>query len=223
MLVSRAALMTTSSTAMFFSAALLPLAEATAISFTTPLFSIILAMIFLHEKVGPRRLTALAIGMLGVVVILRPGSAAIDPAAALPLLAALTFGGVVVLSKALTTNDSSEAIGFWLAAYMVPLSLGPALFYWSWPDWRELPWLFALGAAAAGNMYFLTRAVRIGDASQTAPYDFVRLPFVALVGYVFFTQTVDIWVWLGAAIIVASALYVTWREARVNAARRPSP
>lgn len=219
MLISRAALMITSSTAMFFAAALIPLAEATAISFTTPLFSILLAMIFLREKVGPRRLGALAIGLLGVLIILRPGAAAIDPAAGLPLLAALTFGGVVVLSKALTTNDSSEAIGFWLATYMLPMSLVPALFFWSWPDWGHMPWLVALGAAAAGNLYFITRAVRIGDASQTAPYDCVRLPFVALVGYVFFAQTVDIWVWVGAAVILASTIYVTWREAQLHRAR----
>lgn len=219
LLLSRATLMTVSSSAMFFSAALMPIAEATAISFTTPLFSVILAVIFLRERIGPRRLAALAIGMLGVVVILRPGAEAIDPVAALPLFAALTFGGVVVLSKALTTNDSPEAIGFWLAVYMVPISLIPAVFYWHWPDWDHLLWLFALGAAAVGNMYFLTRAVRIGDASQTAPWDFVRLPFVALVGYAAFAQTVDLWVWVGAAIIVASTFYVTWRETQEHRAR----
>lgn len=219
LLVSRAALMTASSTAMFFAAALMPIAEATAISFTTPLFSIILAILFLRERVGPRRLIALAVGMLGVVIILRPGAAAIDPAAGLPLLAALTFGGVVVLSKALTSGDSPEAIGFWLATYMVPISLVPAAFFWSWPAWGDLPWLAALGAAAAGNMYFITRAVQIGDASQTAPYDCVRLPFVALVGYVFFAQSVDLWVWLGAAVIVTSTIYVTWRETRAHQVR----
>lgn len=220
MLISRAALMTASSTAMFFSAALMPLAEATAISFTTPLFSIILAILFLRERVGPRRLIALAVGMLGVVIILRPGIAAIDPAAGLPLLAALTFGGVVVLSKALTSDDSPAAISFWLAAYMVPLALAPALFVWSWPTWGDLPWLCGLGAAAAGNLYFLTRAVRIGDASQTAPYDSVRLPFVALVGYVYFSETVDLWVWVGAAVIVASTIYITWRETKLHRAAR---
>lgn len=216
----RALFMVLSSTSMFFAAALMPIAEATALSFTTPLFCVILAVLLLGERIGPRRIAALAVGMIGVAIILRPGAAAFDPAAFFPIFSAFTFGLVIITSKLLASRDSPEAIGFYLALYMIPISFAPALFVWDWPDWRNLGWLLGIGAAAAGNMYCISRALRLGDASQTAPYDFARLPFVALVGYLFFAQGLTLWVWIGAAVIMASVLYVTWREARAPA---PAP
>jgi drug/metabolite transporter (DMT)-like permease len=218
----RAALMVVSSTAMFFAAALMPLAEATAISFTTPLFTVILAVIFLREYIGPRRIVAIAIGLIGVVIILRPGTAVLNPAAIFPLLSALSFGAVVVLSKQLAGRVSAAAIGLWLAIYMIPISALPLPFVWETPTWEQLLWLIALGAVAAGNMYCISRALRIGEASQTAPWDFARLPYVALFGFLWFGQKPEIWTWIGGAVIFASVLYVTWREARLAKGKGPS-
>lgn len=221
LLIWRAVLMVTSSTSMFFAVSLMPIAEATALSFTTPIFSAILAVLILREFVGPRRWIALCVGMIGVVVILRPGAAAIDPAAALPLLAALTFAVVIITGKQLAPTDSPERIAFYLVVYMVPISLVPALFFWQWPAAHQLPWLLAIGATASLNMYSLSRALRIGEASQTLPYDFVRLPFVAVIGFVFFDQSPEVWTWLGAAIIFGSSVYVTYREAKAARAAGP--
>lgn len=216
----RAFLMNASSTAMYFAAALMPVAEATALSFTTPLFCVLLAIIFLHERVGPRRLIGLAVGMIGVVVILRPGSAVFDPAAGLPLLSALSFGGVLIIGRFLAAHESPEKIAAFVGLYSIPISLIPALFYWQWPEGISWPWLAALGGAASLNMYALSRGLRIGEASQTVPWDFVRLPFAALVGYLWFAQTPSLWTWAGAVIIFSSVLFVTWREARVAARAR---
>ncbi len=221
-LFSRAFFMNASSTAMYFAAALMPVAEATALSFTTPLFCVILAVIFLHERVGPRRLIGLAVGMIGVVVILRPGTAVFDPAAGLPLLSALAFGGVLIIGRFLAAHESPEKIAVFVGLYSIPISLIPALFYWEWPSGITWLWLLALGAAAALNMYALSRGLKIGEATQTIPWDFVRLPFVALVGYLWFAQTPSLWTWIGAGIIFSSVLFVTWREARIAARARPA-
>jgi drug/metabolite transporter (DMT)-like permease len=221
-LIWRALLMNASSTAFYFAAVLMPVAEATALSFTTPLFCILLATIFLHERVGPRRLLGLVVGMVGVVIILRPGSAVLDPAAGLPLLSALCFGGVLIIGRFLAAHESPEKIAAFVGLYSIPISLIPALFFWQWPTGFTWLWLLALGAAAALNMYALSRGLKIGEASQTVPWDFVRLPFVALVGFVWFAQTPSLWTVLGAAVILSSVLFVTWREARAVARARPS-
>lgn len=218
----RAFLMNASSTAMYFAAALMPLAEATTLSFTTPLFCVILAMIFLRERVGPRRLIGLAVGMIGVVIILRPGTAVFDPAAVLPLLSAAAFGGVLIIGRFLAAHESPEKIAAFVAIYSIPISLIPALFYWQWPSGITWLWLLVLGAAASLNMYALSRGLRIGEATQTVPWDFVRLPFVAVVGFVWFAQVPSLWTWIGAGIIFSSVLFVTWREARIAARARPA-
>ena len=215
----RGALMVTSSTAMFFAVALMPIAEATAISFTTPLFSVILAVIFLRERIGIHRAGALGVGMLGMLIILKPGVAVFELAGLLPILAALTFGGVVVVGRILATEESAEKIAAYVGLWSLPISLVPALFVWQWPDLEQFLWLIATGVGAALNMYAISRALRIGTASQTAPWDFVRLPFVEVMAFLWFNQLSQLWTWLGAAVIFCSVIYVTWRETRKTRAR----
>jgi len=213
-LLFRASLMVVSSTSIFFASVLLPLAEATALSFTTPLFTIVLAAVFLADRVSAQQVVAITVGLLGVAVILRPGGAVFSIHALWPLLSAATFAGVIVVSKTLTQRMTPEAIGFWLAAYMAPISLIPALVFWQWPTGIQFAWLVALGAAAALNMYFITRALRLGNASATAVWDFVRLPWVAAVGLIFFAQQPDMWMWVGAGIIFLAVFLATLSDAR---------
>jgi drug/metabolite transporter (DMT)-like permease len=218
----RGFMMNASATAMFFSVSLMPVAEATAISFTTPLFSVLLAILFLRERIGIHRSIALAIGMAGMLIILRPGAAVFDWVALLPIFAAFMFGGVVVLGRVLAPVESPQKIAAYVGLWSLPVSFVPAVFFWTWPGWEELLWLLACGAAAALNMYSISRALRIGTASQTAPWDFTRLPFVEILAYLWFGQLSDIWTWVGATVIFASVIYVTWRETRRTGAR-PEP
>jgi drug/metabolite transporter (DMT)-like permease len=219
----RGALMVSSATAIFFAVALMPIAEATAISFTTPLFSVLLAVLILGERIGIHRSVALGVGMLGMLIILRPGIAVFDWVAILPILSALAFGGVVVIGRILAPLESPQKIAAYVGLWALPISLIPALFVWEWPDGEAFFWLIALGAAAALNMYAISRALRIGTASQTAPLDFLRLPFVEILAYLWFGQVSQIWTWLGAAVIFGSVIYVTWREARQARQARPRP
>lgn len=208
----RSAVFVVSTVALFAAVAALPLAEATALSFTAPLFATILAIWLLRERVTAARWAAVAVGFLGVLVILRPGVAAFDPVALVVLLSAATFAAVVVTGKMLARTENPEAAVFYLSALAIPLSLPPALFGWHWPSPAEWGWLALLGTFAAANMYAVQRALEIGDASQTTPFDFIRLPCSAAVGYLAFAEMPDAWTWIGAAVIVGAALLTARAE-----------
>ncbi len=209
----RAALMIVATVTLYEAVALMPMAEVTSLTFTSPLFATALALLVLGEKVGPRRWLALVIGFSGVLVILRPGFAELEPAALLALLCALAFAGVVVTGKMLASSESPESIVLYLSIWGLPLALLPALFVWQWPTFEQALWFLAMGLFGNANMYGFARAFRIGDASLAMPFDFIRLPFTALVGYLAFAQRPDVWVWIGAAVIFAGSAYVTHREA----------
>lgn len=210
--VGRACLLIVSSVCILSAIMLMPLDEATALSFTTPLFSVIGAIFFLKEKAGPRRWAALIIGFLGMLVILRPGVEIFNWAALLILISAITFAGVVIVGKVLIRTDSPEMLVAYLALISVPLSFLPALAFWQWPTIEQLFWLVLIAISSNMNMYGIAKALEAGDASATQPYDFLRLPTTAGVGWLFFGETSDIFTWIGALIIFASTIYITRRE-----------
>lgn len=210
----RSAIFVASTISLFMAVAVLPLAEATALSFTAPLFATVLAVWLLKENVTPGRWAAVAVGFAGVLIILRPGIAAFDPIALVVLFSAATFAGTVVTGKMLAATERSAPTVFYLSALAVPLSLLPALFVWHWPDPQQWAWLVLLGVLASVNMYGVQRALRIGDASQTTPFDFLRLPCSALVGYLAFAEQPDVWTWIGAAVILASAFVIARSETK---------
>ena len=191
----------------------MPLDEVTALSFTTPLFTMIGAILFLGEKAGPRRWAALLIGFAGMLIILRPGLEMINWAAFLIMISAVTFAGVVICGKVLVRLDSPELTVVSLALISVPLSFLPALWFWQWPTVEQYLWLILIGLASNANMYGIAKALESGDASATQPYDFLRLPATAGVGWLAFGETSDIFTWLGAAVILASTVFIARREA----------
>jgi len=211
--VIRAGFLIVSSVCMMLAILRMPLDEATALSFTTPLFAVIGAVLFLKEKAGPRRWAALAIGFVGILIILRPGLAIINTAALLILVSAVTFAGVVLFGKILVRTDSPELVVVSLTVISVPLSFGPALFYWQWPTLELFFWLFLIALSSNLNMYGIAKALQNGDASATQPYDFLRLPTTAGIGWLAFGETSDIYTWIGALIIFSSTIYITRREA----------
>ena len=199
----------------FYAIALLPLAEAVSLNFTVPLFATAGAAVFLGEVVRARRWSATIVGFLGVLVILRPGFAALDPAMALPILAAVFMATSTLMVKSLSRSETPGAIVLYMNLLMTPLSLIPALLVWRSPDWPALGLLALVGLLAVGAHLALTRAYSKADASAVVPFDYARLPFVAVLAYLIFGQVPDLWTWVGAAVIVASAVYIARREARV--------
>jgi drug/metabolite transporter (DMT)-like permease len=197
----------------FYALGIMPLADATAIHFTMPLFIVLLATIFLGEKIGPRRLVAIGTGFLGVLVILRPGSVEFGLPAAGVLASAALYGGSVIYVKVITRTDAVSTVTFYTHLIMMLLSLIPTMMYWRSPGWDDVPALALLAGCGTIAPYCFSRALKAMDAGLVAPFDFLRLPFTALAGLLIFAETTSFWTWVGAAVIFGSTTYITRREA----------
>lgn len=194
----------------------LPLAQAVALTYSTPLFVTIGAVLVLGEVVRARRWTAVLVGFIGVLIIVRPWGHAFSTAALVALLAAAMSASVAISIKFLSRTEAPDAIVIWTTMIWVPLSLVPALFVWQWPDpWS---WLWVVLAGGFGTVAHMawTRALKIGDASALTPISFVQLPIVALLAWMLFDETLDRWTALGSAIIFASNIYIARREAKLH-------
>ncbi len=199
----------------FTSVVRLPLSEAVALNFTVPLFATLAAAVFLREVVRARRWTATAIGFLGVIIILRPGFAEFTPLMSLPIIAAAFMAGSITIVKRLSDTENVAAIVLYQNLILTILSVGPALFVWRWPSGTV--WLYAVGVGFVATLAHLalTRAYTKADASAIIPFDYARLPFVAVIAWFLFGETADIWTWVGAAVIAGSSIYIAHREAVV--------
>lgn len=221
--LARVGLAFVSMTSWFTALSLIPLAELTAISFLAPLFATLFAVLYLGEVVRARRWTALIVGFIGAMIILRPGSSAVGIGQMLALFSALTNGVIGPLLKQMTNEDDADKIVFLSNLYLTPISLVPALFVWQWiPAALWLP-LLAMGACAVLGHIALMRGFASTDASLVFTFEFSRLPFAAAIGWLVFGEPTDIWTWIGASVIFGSAVYITRREARLKAGQRGGP
>ena len=209
----RAAIGLTAMICWFVAISRVNLSDAVALSFTTPLFATAVAVFMLGEVVRARRWSAVLVGFAGAMIILRPGFHEIAPAAFLVLLSAAMMAIGMSLIKILSRTDSTGAIVFYMVLFLTPASLLPALFVWRTPTPEEFVWLIALGGVATLGHLCLTRAFAAADATQVVPFDFFRLPLIALIGYFAFGEELDAWTGLGAAIIIGSSVYIAHREA----------
>ena len=187
---------------------MLPLAMVFALEFTMPAWTALLAVWFLHERLTPSRLGVVVLGLIGVLVILRPGIAEFKPAAALVLLAAFGYAITMITTKQLTKTETTFSIVFWMAVIQLPLSLlgsNPAVFLHL--DARHLLPAIGVGVAGLTSHYCLSNAFRSGDATLVVPLDFMRIPLIAVVGWAIYSEPLDIFVLLGALIIVSGVLW----------------
>lgn len=212
----RVAISFSSMLAWFYAIMLIPIGELTAISFLGPLFATLGAIFFLGERVRWRRWAALVVGFSGAMIILRPSGSAIGAGQIAAVIAAMTGGLVAVLIKQLTARDDPDKIVFLTNLMLTPLSLLPALYFWTTPTLAALPILLGVGACAVLGHVALVRGYAATEASLAQTFEFSRLPFAVAIGYAAFGETIDRWTWIGAAIIFAAAVYITHREARLR-------
>lgn len=205
--------------ATFYSIAHLPLATSTALSFTAPMFTTALAAAMLGEIVRLRRWTAIIVGFLGALVILRPGWTPVDAGMVAALVGALASGMNTIVVKLLSRTEPANAIVTWMVIYQTPLLLVPALFVWQWPAWHVWPWLVLMGALGSLGHMAMVRSFRAADATVVMTFDYVRLPFAALLGLALFAEQPDLFTVIGAAVIGASGLYIAHREIKVSRMR----
>ncbi|MFZ5662526.1 MAG: DMT family transporter [Pseudomonadota bacterium] len=193
----------------------LPLAQAVTLSYSTPLFVTILAVWWLGEQVRARRWAAVVVGFVGVLVLVRPGTASFTAGSLVAVAAAVLSAIVSIQIKQLSRTEPADRIVLWTTMLWVPLSLGPALFVWEWPQGITWLWVAAAGALGTSGHMLWTRAIKLGDVSALTPISFMQLPVVALFGFVLFDESVDRWTLAGAAIILGSNAYIAHREAQL--------
>ncbi|MFL5021740.1 MAG: DMT family transporter, partial [Microvirga sp.] len=210
--VFRGLALVTSSILFISSLRYLPIAEATATSFAAPIFITALSVVVLGEKVGHRRWAATFAGLIGVLVVVRPGTSAFDPASILPLMAALSWASAVVVTRqtsavdsALTTLAYSAVIGVLALSALLP-------FFWMPPDWSTILFGMLIGCAATAGHSLIIVAFRYGDASVLAPFTYTQLVWVTGLGILLFGAIPDRWTVAGATVIVLSGLYIAHRE-----------
>ena len=189
----------------------LPLSQAVSLSYSTPLFVTIAAVLWLGETVRVRRWAAVIAGFIGVLVIVRPGAHGFQAGSLI---------AVSIQIKQLTRVDGPDTVVFYTYVFWVPLSLLPALFVWTWPTGIAWLWLLATGILGTVGQLLWTRALRLGEVSALTPISFTQLPLVVLLGWLLFGEALDRWTLLGAAIILAANAYIAHREAVLARRRR---
>lgn len=181
----------------------IPLAEVFAIEFTSPIWTAVLAVLFLREPLTRARVGAIALGFLGVMVILRPGAEIVHPAALAVLAAALGYASAYVITKRLTADDGPFVILFYMNAIQLLIGLVPTAATWVTPSPALWPWVGVVGAAGLLSHYCIARAMALADATVVAPLDFLRLPLIAVIAYLVYDETLDLFVLAGAMLVVA--------------------
>ena len=221
--VVRCAIGTLGMLAGFWSIAHLPLAQAISLSYSSPLFVTIGAVLFLGEVVRARRWSAVVAGFIGVLVIVRPGTDGFTTASLVAVFAASMTGIVTISIKFLSRSDPADTIVLLTTLLWVPLTLPAALWVWQWPPADLWPWLVAAGVLGTGGQYFWTHALRLADASTLAPFSYLQLILVAVLAWLLFGETLDRYTALGSAIVVGASLYIVRREAKVARQRHVEP
>ncbi len=209
----RGALQVFSLLASFYAISLIPLAQWTALSFTSPLFAALLAVLILGEVVGLRRTLGLVFGFAGAMVIVRPGVADVNPGVMLAVASTLVWGSVLVVIKTLARTESSMTMTLYTTIFVTPFALAAAIPFWTWPDWNQLVWLALLGAIGSLRHLSISQAFKEADVTAILPLDFTKLIWAAIVGYIVFAEVPDLWTWAGGIMVFAASTYVAYREA----------
>jgi drug/metabolite transporter (DMT)-like permease len=215
----RAVINVTAMFAFFTALSLTPIAQVTALGFTAPIFAALLAMAILGEVVRLRRWAAIACGFAGTLVILRPGFAPLDPGSLLTLGSALLWGLTLIVIKLLGRSESSLTITSYMNILLTLLSVVPALIVWRTPDGPTLLWLLAIGVLGTLSQLAVAQALKETEATVVLPFDFCKLIWVAILGYLMFGEVPDVFVWAGGILIFAGATAIAYRESQLARAR----
>lgn len=202
----------------FYGLSIVPIAEATALSFTAAIFGSIAAALFLRERMRLRRWTAVITGFVGALIILRPGLQTVQQGAWIVLASSLFWALALVTVKRLSSTDSIVCIVTWNSVLLTFFSLPLALPVWVTPTLAQFGWLLLIGLLATLGHLAMTNAFRLADASAVFPVDFTRLLWASLLGFLLFAEWPDATTWIGGVVIFASTTYITLRERRLKGA-----
>ena len=206
----------------FTSLTLIPLAQATAISFSKPIFITIGATIFLGEIIKARKIAAIIIGIIGMLIIVQPGVNSFSFGIILAIFGALAHSLNALIVKKLTLTDTPQAIVTWMVIILIPITFIPAITVWEWPSFET--WLYLWGIAIVGTLaHFLwTKSYSMADITSLEPIAFIKLPIMALIGWMIFSEIPGTWTWVGGLIIFMSTIYISNREAKATDSPKPN-
>jgi drug/metabolite transporter (DMT)-like permease len=190
----------------FFALTLIPLGEVVSIEFTMPIWTAILAASFLGERMTAAKIAAIALGVVGVLVIVRPETGQINPGQLIALAAAVGFGISVAMMKSLTRTESTLAIIFWMLVIQSAAGFFPALYVWKWPSAYAFGWIVVIAFCGTFSHYCMARAMLHADATVVLPMDFLRVPLTAAAGWLIYSERLDMFTVLGAALILTGNL-----------------
>lgn len=192
----------------------IPMADVVALSFTQPIFIVVTASLFFAERFTKIRGLATAGGFLGVLVIVRPGMQEIGFGTAIVLASAISYAASNICIKKLMATETSQATTAWVNIVMCPLAAVPAAFFWVPPEMSDIPLLVGVGVTGTMGVWFVSRAYAHAEIGAVVPLDFLRLPMVAVAGWLLFDETTDRWTVIGALMIFVSAYVLARAEAR---------
>jgi drug/metabolite transporter (DMT)-like permease len=190
----------------FFALTLIPLGQVVAIEFTMPIWTAILAASLLGERMTIWKISAIVLGVVGVVVIVRPAAGEINPGQLIALGAAVGFGISVAMMKSLTRTEMTLAIIFWMLVIQSAAGFFPSLYVWRWPSAYAWGWLVVIAFCGTFSHYCMARAMLYADATVVLPMDFLRVPLAAAAGWLIYSERLDMFTLLGAALILTGNL-----------------
>jgi len=205
----------------FFALTLIPIGQVVAIEFTMPIWTAILAAMFLGERMTVWKITAIVLGIVGVVIIVRPATGEINPGQLIALAAAVGFGISVTIVKSLTRTEHTLAILFWMLVVQSAAGFLPALYVWTWPPNHIWGWVVVIAFCGTFSHYCMARAMLHADATVVIPMDFLRVPLTAAAGWLIYSERLDVFTVLGAALILLGNL-LNLRSAPPAPARAPT-
>lgn len=199
--------------ASFYAVTVIPLATAVSYSFAAPVIATVLATIFLKERIRLPRISAVIIGFLGVIVLLRPGSAPLSGGIMAALISAFSVAFAIVCIRTLSQTDKANVVAVYSLLITLPISFTFALFEWTWPNAEQWMVLICIGMCAASAQLSISKAFSYSETTAIMPIDFTRLLFSAMIGYLFYNEKLDVYTVIGATLILGSAIYAAHREA----------
>jgi drug/metabolite transporter (DMT)-like permease len=190
----------------FFALTLIPLRQVVAIEFTMPIWTALLAASFLGERMNLAKILAIALGLFGVAIIVRPSTSGVDPGQLIALGAAVGFGTSIAMMKSLTRTETTLRIIFWMIVIQGAAGFFPALYLWQWPSAWAWGWLAVIAFCGTFSHYCMARAMLYADATVVVPMDFLRVPLTAAAGWLLYAERLDMFTVLGAALILTGNL-----------------
>jgi drug/metabolite transporter (DMT)-like permease len=190
----------------FFALTLIPLGQVVSIEFTMPIWTAILAASFLGERMTVWKISAIVLGVVGVIIIVRPATGEINPGQLIALGAAVGFGISIAMMKSLTRTENALAIIFWMLVIQGAAGFFPALYVWIWPTTHAWGWMVVIAFCGTFSHYCMARAMLHADATVVLPMDFLRVPLTATAGWLIYSEQLDVFTVLGAVLILAGNL-----------------